>query len=238
MLPLPHASAACHALSCLRPHYTGFFALQPTAGTFAGGNELEVAMRAAALMHEETGVNTAISTTGCSRAEALARQVGSLRSLKEAMPHMHESFWSMLVRPSSLLQLGTRRLDRKSALVGCMYWRRHGSVSLCLNNAFCGWPGALNLALRLCRAGGAWQKRKRPAVCCTLCAVQRCRCTTTSMRTQLRHLKPLRRPRTAALWPEVRWRTSCIWRLASWHLWLVCFLRAPREPHISCAEYH
>ena len=65
----------------------------------AGGNELEAAMRAAGHMHEETGVNTAISTAGCSRAEALVKQADSLRSLKAAMPHMHESFWSMLVRP-------------------------------------------------------------------------------------------------------------------------------------------
>lgn len=91
MLPLPDHSTHHRSSTGLCAAVSG--------SVSAGGNELEVAMRAAGHMHEETGVNTAISTAGCSRAEALVKQADSLRSLKAAMPHMHESFWSMLVRP-------------------------------------------------------------------------------------------------------------------------------------------
>lgn len=54
-----------------------------------------------------------------------------------------------------------------------------------------------------CRGAGAWQKRKRPAMCCVLCAAQQCRCRTISMQARLRRLWPLLQPRTAALWLEV-----------------------------------
>lgn len=55
-------------------------------------------MRAAGLMDEATGVNIAITNACGSRAEALERQAHSLRQLMDAAPHVHASFWDMLVR--------------------------------------------------------------------------------------------------------------------------------------------